>query len=66
MTEPLKPAAILMYAAKQLQADQHSAHAEAVIEVAKYLRELERNHAEMSHAVDALLAKAPDALTKQP
>ncbi len=63
MSEPLEPAAILMHAAEQLRADEHIAYAEAVAEVATYLRELEVNHAKMTRAVDELLAKAPDALT---
>ena len=52
-----------MHAAEQLRADEHIAYAEAVAEVATYLRELEVNHAKMTRAVDELLAKAPDALT---
>jgi hypothetical protein len=62
MTQSLEPAAILMHAAGRLRADKHPAYAEAVLEVATYLRELEATHAEMSRAVDALLDNAPDSL----
>lgn len=63
MTQPLEPAAILMQAAERLRADQHLAYADAVQEVATYLRDLEATHTEMSRAVDALLDKAPGSLT---
>jgi hypothetical protein len=51
-----------MHAAGRLRADKHPAYAEAVLEVATYLRELEATHAEMSRAVDALLDNAPESL----
>lgn len=63
MSEALEPVEILVHAAERLRADNHVAYAEAVTEVATYLRELEVNHLEMTHAVDELLANAPDALT---
>lgn len=64
MSQPLEPAVILARAAQRLRADQHLAYAAAVEEVATYLRQLEANHAEMTRAVDDLLAKAPEELTQ--
>lgn len=65
MSEPLEPAAILVHAAERLRADGREAYAEAVLEVATYLRELEIKHVKMTRAVDELLDKAPDSLTGQ-
>lgn len=56
MSEPID---ILRHAAGQLQADGHTAHAEAITAVARYLHELEVNYAAMTRAVDELLAKTP-------